>query len=370
LINSRLLSLVKKEFIAIWRDKKSRFVLIAPPLLQLFIFAFAATLDVTNISLGILNRDNGEKGFLLTEKFYGAPYFTHVTFLKSDEEIAPFMNEQKGMMVLSIEPLFSKNLDSGDHASVELILDGRKSNTTQIIAGYATQIIREFAQDVAHREEIPQQPIALVPRYWFNPNQLYQWFTVPGLLGILTLVEAVILSALSIAREKEMGTFDQLLVSPLLPSEILIGKALPACLIALIEGTVILIAAVTFFQIPFTGSLLFFYASMLLFILSIIGIGLFLSVLCSTQQQAILGAFVILSPSVLLSGFATPIENMPQWMQTITYIVPLRYFLIISRGVFLKDLPIHVILNNLWPLVIIGAVNLTGAALFFRRRLQ
>lgn len=366
----RILSLIRKEFLMIWRDKTSRLVLIIPPLIQLFVFAFAATLDVKNASIAILNRDAGEKGFLLTEKFYGSPIFTHITFLKSIEEIHPYIDQQKGILVISIDEQFSRNLDANKHTPLQLIFDGRKSNTAQIVGGYAQTIINQFSQEISHRQEIFQQPVEIVPRYWFNPNQLYDWFTVPGLLGILLLIEAVILSALSIAREKELGTFDQLLVSPLLPTEILIGKSVPAVIIAMIEGSVILLAGIFLFKIPFYGSFLLLYLSMFVFVLSVIGIGLFLSSLCSTQQQAILGAFVLLSPSTLLSGFATPIANMPQWMQGITYFVPLRYFLIIARGSHLKDLPVAVILNNIWPMALIAIFTLSGAVWFFRQRLQ
>lgn len=366
----RILALIRKEFLAILRDKTSRLVLILPPILQLFVFAFAATLDVKNVSMAILNRDFGEKGFLLCEKFYGSPIFTHITYLKSVEEIAPYINEQRGVLVVSIDELFSRKLDANEPADIQLIFDGRKSNTAQIVAGYAQTIIDQFASSIAKENQKFQQPLSIAPRYWFNPNQLYNWFTVPGLLGILMLVEAVLLSALSIAREKELGTFDQLLVSPLLPSEILIGKSIPAILIAMIEGSVILFAGIFFFQIPFTGSFFLLYLSMFIFVCSIIGIGLFLSSICSTQQQAILGAFILLSPSTLLSGFATPIENMPQWMQNITYFVPLRYFLVISRGSFLKNLPLQTILNNLWPMVLIALFTLTSAAILFRKRLQ
>jgi ABC-2 type transport system permease protein len=360
--------LLWKEFLMIWQDPKSRFILIAPPILQLFLFAFAATLDVKNVSIGILNRDVGEQSIELTERFYGSPIFTNITFLHSVSEMTPYIENQKGVMVLSIDPQFSKNLDQRKTASLQLIFDGRKSNTTQIVAGYANTIISQFANDVARKKEIFIEPIGLRPRYWFNPNQLYNWFTVPGLLGILMLVEAAFLSAIAIAREKELGTFDQLLVSPIRSYEILIGKAIPALVIALIEGTFILLAAVFIFQIPFTGSVFWLYVSSVAFTLATVGIGLFLSALCSNQQQAFLSTFAILSPSTLLSGFATPIENMPDWMQTITYIVPLRYFLTITRGIFLKELPTSMILHNLWPMILIACFTLSTAHLFFRRK--
>jgi len=366
----KLLALIKKEFLAVWRDKKSRFILIFPPIMQLFIFAFAATLDVTNASIAILNRDNGEQAFELTQRFHGSPIFRHITYLKGVEQIKPYIDEQKGFMVVSIDEQFSRNLDAGKPADVQLILDGRKSNTSQIVAGYAQSVITQFSRDVETKYEYPQINITLFPRYWFNPNQLYYWFTVPGLLGILTMVEALMITALSIAREKELGTFDQLLVSPLLPGEILIGKAVPGIVISMAEATIILIAGILVFQIPFTGSFLLLYLSMFVFVCAIIGIGLFFSALCSTQQQAILAAFVFNSPAVLLSGFATPIENMPKWLQYITYLNPLRYFLEISRGSFLKDFPARDVFKDTWPMALIAIVTLTGATFFFRRRIQ
>lgn len=366
----KIFGLIRKEFLAIWRDKKSRFILIAPPLLQLLIFAFAATLDVKNISMGIVNRDEGEQGFLLSELFQGSPIFTHITFLPSIDAVAPYINNQKGSIVLSIDEQFSRDLDAKKQATVQIILDGRKSNTTQIVAGYVQTILSQFSQSLDMKQKVSAPNIHLITRYWFNPNQIYTWFTVPGLLGTLILVEAMILTALSIAREKELGTFDQLLVSPLVPSQILIGKSVPAIIISMIEGTIILISGILFFQIPFTGSFFLLYLSMFVFILSAVGIGLFLSTLCSTQQQAILGAFVFLAPAILLSGFATPIETMPNWIQILTYANPLRYFLIISRGSFLKDLEWSVIFQNIWPMLIIGCFNLYGSAQFFRRKLE
>jgi ABC-2 type transport system permease protein len=209
-----------------------------------------------------------------------------------------------------------------------------------------------------------------VARNWFNPNLLYYWFNLPNLTGILTMLIGLVVTGLSIARERELGTFDQLLVSPLLPFEILIGKAVPAILIGIGEGSIIIFAAVFIFQVPFVGSVLLLYLSMLVFICSIIGIGLFLSSLCSTQQQAILGTFVFMSPAVLLSGYATPIENMPIWMQKVTLLNPVAYFLVISKGIYLKAMPFSMVFNNLWPMALIALFTLTAAAWLFRRRLE
>ena len=273
-------------------------------------------------------------------------------------------------MVIHIDEQFSRNLRAGNQADVQLILDGRKSNTSQIVQGYAAEVIDQYNHDYAVRVDIPQQKTEVFPRYWFNPNLLYYWFNVPNLSGILTMLIALTVTGLSIARERELGTFDQLLVSPLQPFEILVGKTVPGIVIGLIEGSIIVFAAIWVFQIPFTGSFLLLYFSMFVFVLSIIGVGLFISSLCNTQQQAILGVFVFMVPSVALSGYATPIENMPVWLQDATVINPLRYYLIIAKGVFLKDMPANIVFENIWPMALIAMCNLTGAAWFFRRRLE
>lgn len=366
----RIIALIHKEILAVWRDKKSRSVLIVPPIMQLLIFAFAATLDVTNASIGILNRDNGKQGFELIQRFHGSPTFKHIEYLDSVEAIKPFIDNQKGVMVLSLDQQFSRNLDAGKVAYVQLIFDGRKSNTAQIVAGYTSSIIDRFNDDFAAEANIELQNARLIPRDWYNPNLIYLWFNVPSLCGILTMLVGLIVTALSVARERELGTFDQLLVSPIQPIEILIGKAVPAIIIGMAEGTIIILAGIYLFKIPFTGSLFLLYASMFVFVTSITGVGLFISSLCSTQQQAILGSYIFMSPSVLLSGFATPIENMPTWLQPFTNLIPLRFFLVVAKGIFLKDMPADVVWNNTWPMALIAIFTLTAATWCFRRRLE
>ncbi len=367
---NRILALIIKEVHAIWRDKKSRMVLIVPPILQLFIFAFAATLDVKNVTIGILNRDNGEQAIELIQRFIGSPTFSHIIFLKSVEEITPFMDNKKGTNVLSIDEQFSRNLDAGKQAYVQLISDGRRSNSTQIINGYVSNIVQQFNIDYAAKAGVQLQSTELIPRNWFNPNLLYYWYNVPCLSGILTLLVALILTALSVARERELGTFDQLLVSPVEPIEILIGKSIPSIIISMIEGSFILFVAVFIFQIPFTGSLWILYMGMFVFVSCIVGVGLFISALCMTQQQAILGSALFMTPAVVLSGFATPIENMPTWLQPITFLIPLRYYLIIVKGVFLKAMPWNIVLSQIWPMSIIAVLTLVGSTWFFRRKLE
>lgn len=367
---NRILTLIWKELLGIWRDPKSRSAILAPPVIQLFIFAFAATLDVKNVPIGILNRDHGEQAFELAQRFHGAPTFSHIVYLKGVQEIAPFIDEQRGVMVVSIDEQFSRNLDAKKPAVVQLILDGRKSNTAQIVAGYTSIIIDQFNQDFSAKVGVHQQNTRLFPRNWFNPNLIYYWYNVPCLVAILSMLVSLIVTSLSISRERELGTFDQLLVSPLLPFEIVVGKMIPGVIISLIEACFIMAVGVFIFQVPFTGSFLLFLFSLFIFISCIVGAGLFISSLSMTQQQAILGTFVFMVPSVLLSGFATPIENMPNWLQPVTYFIPLRYMLVIAKGTFLKAMPASIVLQNVWPMAVIAILTLTASGLFFRRRLE
>lgn len=367
---SRILFLIRKELLNVWYDPKSRASLLVPPLVQLLIFTFAATLDVKNVPIGILNRDNGAQAFELVQRFYGAPPFTHVVFLKAVEEIAPFIDTQQGVMVVSIDQQFSRELEAGKPAYVQLILDGRKSNTAQIVAGYANDILSQFNKDFTATAAIKQQNTELVLRNWYNPNLLYYWYNIPSLVALLSMLTCLVVTSISVARERELGTFDQLLVSPLVPLEILIGKIVPGILIGMLEGTLMLTVGTLIFGVPFTGSLSLFFGSLVIFISAISGIGLFISSLSATQQQAMLGSFTFMVPAVLLSGFATPIENMPEWLQPVTYLIPLRYMLVISKGIFLKAMPFDIVFDNTWPIVIIAVFNLIGAGLFFRRRLE
>lgn len=366
----RIIALLIKEIQAVWKDKKSRVMLIIPPIFQLFVFAWAATLDVKNVPIGILNLDNGQPSFELIQRFYGSPVFSKIIHLNSDQEIQPFIDNERGLMVLHFDEQFSRNLMARKPADVQIILDGRKSNTTQILLGYASNIISQYNNDFALQAGLTPTISVLTPRNWFNPNLLYYWYNVPCLLGVLSMVTSIMVTALSVARERELGTFDQLLVSPMQPLEILIGKALPAIFIGLAEGTLVILVGVFIFQVPFTGSITVLYFSLLIFIISIVGIGLFISSLCATQQQAILGSFVFISPAVSLSGFATPVENMPVWLQYATLVNPLRFFLVVAKGSFLKAMPADLVFNNTWPMAIIAAFTLCAATWLFRKRLE
>jgi ABC-2 type transport system permease protein len=359
---TKILALIWKELLVVLRDRNSRISILLPPIVQLFVFAFAATLDVKNVHMGILNRDSGERAFELVQRFHGSPTFTKITYLPSVEAIAPFIENQKGLMVLSIDETFSRDLDQGKNPRVQLICDGRRSNTTQVLSGYATQIIEDYAPT-------KKQKIELVPRNWFNPNVLYMWYNIPCLVATLSMLTCLVVTTQSVAREREMGTWDQLLVSPLTPHEIVIGKIVPGILVGMVEGCFMALMGIFVMGVPFTGSVFLFLLSLLIFVSAISGVGLFISSLSMTQQQAMLGSFIFMLPSVLLSGFATPIENMPTWLQPVTYLMPMRYMLIITKGIFLKNLSPFVIWDNLWPMVIIGACTLMGSGYFFRKKI-
>ncbi len=368
--NGRVLALIKKEILAIVRDRRSRMVLIVPPVAQLLLFSFAASLEVRDADLAILDLDRGAWSMELVQRFSGAPIFGEVTFLEGRQELGPTMDGRQALMTVVIPQDFSRAIAAGRPTDLQLILDGRRSNSAQIVQGYAARIVDGFNRDLARRQGLFGPPSTLVARNWFNPNLNNVWFTVPNLIGILSTTIGLVVTALSVAREREMGTFDQLLVTPLSAREILAGKTIPALFLALMEGTLILAVAVAVFRIPFHGSLAALYLSMAVFLAAVVGFGLFISSMAKTQQQAILGAFTFMVPAVLLSGFATPVENMPGWLQVVSLANPLRYFLVIVKGVFLKAMPAAMILEQIWPMAVIAVLTLAGAGWFFGRRLE
>jgi ABC-2 type transport system permease protein len=365
----RIVALTVKELLALLRDKRSRFLLIGPPIIQLIVFSYAATFDLNDIALAIYDEDRSAASRELIARVAGSPHFHVVADLDHDGEIAPLIDHKDALMVLHVGERFGAQLARGDTAAVQVILDGRNSNTAMLALNYARTILIEFNRDWAERHGQPGAPAVLQMRAWFNPTLASRWFIVPGIVGLLTLMVTVVVTALSVAREREAGTFDQLLVTPLRPVEILIGKSLPGLLIGLIEGSVIILVAITWFAVPLRGSVGALYLGLGLFLLSAIGLGLMISSFAVTQQQGMLGAFLFLVPAVILSGFATPIANMPQAVQLITYADPLRYFMIVLRAVFLEGASYRLLLSQYWPMAVIGLLSLTLAAWLFRRRM-
>lgn len=371
----RLKALIIKELLAVFRDPRSRMVLIGPPILQIFVFSYAATLDISNIDIAVLNRDSGRWSAEVLQRLDGAPAFRSITPLSRVEDIRDAIDNRKAVAVLHFAPDFSRQITAGQTGSVQVVLDGRRSNASQIVLGYLTTIANDVSTSITVQRAgaeatitTAQAPLAV--RHWFNPNLIYVWFTVPGLIGLLCLLVSLVVTGQSVARERELGTFDQLMVSPLRTSEILAGKLLPPLIIGLAQASVFILVAVYFFEVPLRGSLALLYLGIVFFLAAAVGIGLFISSLAQTQQQAFLGTFLFASPAILLSGFATPIENMPAWLQTATLINPLRHVLVILRGVFLRGMPSADVMANIVPLVLIAAVTLTVAAWLFRRSVQ
>jgi ABC-2 type transport system permease protein len=359
----RILFLTYKEFLTLLKDWRSRLVVIAPPLIQLFVFSYAATFDLDQIPYAIYDQDQSAASREVVARFRGSKHFIEVATLSHDREIAKVLDQRRVLLVLHFGPDFSRKIARGEAAPLQVILDGRNSNTAQIALGYVQAVIGQF--NAAKTKNVA----SLQTRAWFNENLKSRWFIVTGLVALLTLVVAMVTCALTVAREREQGTFDQLLVTPLTPFEILIGKTIPSFVIGLAEGTLIVVAAVVWFKIPFRGELWMLYLGLALYLLSAIGVGLMISSLSLTQQQGLFGAFLFLVPAVILSGFATPIENMPKIVQYFTLLDPMRYFLVIVRSTFLADPSFAQLWPEFWPMALIGVVTLTLAAWLFRHRL-
>ena len=366
----RIFALAIKELLAILRDRKSRFVLIGPPIAQLLVFGYAATFDLNHIPMAVYNEDRSAPARELVAKIAGSPNFELVRTLTHDGQIPALIDNKDVLLVLHLGPRFSEYLKRGLPAGAQVIIDGRNSNTALLALGYLRGIIANYNFAWASEHGAPAPPASLKIRPWYNENLLSRWFIVPGIIGLLSLVVTTIVTGLSVAREREAGTFDQLLVTPMRPFEILIGKSVPGILIGLVEGTLILLVAVYWFEVPLRGSLGALYLGLFLFLLSAVGIGLMISSLAVTQQQGILGAFMFLVPSVILSGFATPIANMPEVVQQLTWVNPMRYFLIILRGVFLEGDSFDLLFNQYWPMVCIAVVTLSLAGWLFRHRMN
>ncbi|APZ43694.1 ABC transporter permease [Acidihalobacter ferrooxydans] len=365
----RIFALVVKELLTLLRDPRERIIIVLPPLLQLIIFSYAATFDLNHVPLAVYDQSGGVAAQQLIARFTGSGHFSLIDTLHSQRDVARLIDRQQALMVLSIGPDFARDLHRGHSAQVQLILDGRNSNTALLALGYARSIVSQFNSDWQRTHGLTPSPVQLVTRAWFNPNLESRWFIVPGIVGLLMLVVVMVATSLSVAREREQGTFDQLLVTPLRPAEILLGKAAPGFLIGLFEASAIIVVAIVWFGVPLRGDLLTLYTGIVLFLLSAIGVGLMISALASTLQQALLGAFMFLVPAIILSGFATPIGNMPIALQYLTYLNPLRYFMVVLRGVFLEGTPFALLLDQFWPMALIGVCTLGFAGWLFRHRM-
>jgi len=374
----RLLAIVRKELITMLRDPRARLSLIIPPIIQLFVFSSAATMEVKNIAVAVVDLDRGPYALDVQQRLAGSRSFTRLPRYANVASARGALEREQVIGILVLPSGFSADLTAGRPASAQLLLDGRRSNAAQISAQYVSTIIAAEgvplsgappdARAAGGAGPVPAANAAVVIDNWFNPNLEYQWFMMPNLVGMLSLGVALMITALSVARERELGTFDQTLVSPATPIEIALGKLLPPLLVASVQATLYLLIVTLLYGVPFRGNLLVFYAAILTFAEACAGVGLFISSLVHTQQQAFLGAFAVLLPFALLSGFATPVENMPWWLQFVTTVNPLAHMLRLMQGLFLKGASVASMTPDLVKLLEIALCTTAAAVLLFRRK--
>lgn len=375
---SRLLQMLIKEFLQVLRDKRTRFVLLGPPTIQMLIFGYAATYEIHNVSLAVLDFDNSQESRELISRFASSPYFKVTAHPEDRHQLTALLDRGEVVLGIQLRAGFAQRLRKGETASVQVLVDATNSNTALIALGYVNQIAAEFGREyqfdrlvrVAPLQAASAPRIELDRRPWFNPDLRSQWFFVPGVLGSLTLVIVTLLTAFAVVREREIGTLEQIMVTPIRPAEFILGKTLPFFLIGLADVIVIGVLGTLWFGIPFRGSLTVLLGGTMLFLACMTGVGLFLSTVSSTQQQAMVSAFFFLMPAITFSGFGFPIHSMPEALQLVTYLDPLRYFLVILRGSYLKGIG----LAELWPqlaaLASIGAVMLTVSVFRFHKSLD
>jgi ABC-2 type transport system permease protein len=365
----RIMALIQKEFLAVLKDPRSRFIIFLPPLLQCLIFGYAASLDLNTAAYAVLDQDHSAASATLLSRLDGSGVFQRQADLNRAKDIAGWIDSGRVLLVIHIDQGFERHLIAGAAAPLEVIADGRNSNTAGTALGYLNTVVQDFNSDWRKSNGQPGRSVRIISRAWYNPNLDSRWSMIPSLIGTLTLMGTMMLTALSVAREREQGTFDQLLVTPFRPSEIMAGKAIPNVAIGLGQATTILLIAQFWFRIPFVGSFVLLYVGLALFLVAAVGLGLFVSSIAKTMQQAMLYAFVLVMPFALLSGFTTPFNSMPNGLQTVMIINPLRYALDMTKRVYLEGAGFVTLVPDLVPLLIIGLVTLSGAAWLFKRRL-
>jgi ABC-2 type transport system permease protein len=365
----RILALTRKELLAVLKDPRSRFSLLIPPMLQCLIFGYAATYDLHVVPYAVLDHDRSAASYELLARLDGSGVFRRVANLGRATDVSTFINERRALLVLQIDQDFERRLLAGQSADVQVIADGRNSNTAGTAMSYVSAIVETFNADWRQTHSQGSPPIRMATRAWYNPNLETRWNMIPGLIGTLTMLQTLVLTAMSVAREREQGTFDQLLVTPFRPAEIMAGKALPSILIGTVQATTILLVAQLWFRIPFVGSFVTLYAGLSVFLLAAVGIGLLVSAVAATMQQAMLFSFVLVMPFTLLSGLTTPLSSMPRVLQYVTLVNPLRYAIDLVQRVYLEGAGLGRLLPDLWPLAVLATVTLAAASWMFRHRL-
>jgi ABC-2 type transport system permease protein len=376
----RILALTRKELLAILKDPRGRSTIFIPPVLQCLIYGYVATYDLNDVPYAVLDQDRSAASREFLARLDGSGVFHRVADLDRAADIRHNIDEGRALLVIQIDQEFERRLVAGQPAKVQVIADGRNSNTAGTALGYLAVIAETFNVDwrqahpftpgvAADPGQPPLRGVQVTTRAWYNPNLETRWNMIPSLIGTLTMMQVLLLTAMSVAREREQGTFDQLLVTPFRPAEIMAGKALPSVLIGVVQATTILLVAQLWFHIPFAGSFVTLYAALIFFLLAAVGIGLLLSAVAATMQQAMLYGFVVMMPFALLSGLTTPISNMPEVLQYFTLLNPLRYAIEMVHRVYLEGAGLDRLIPDLWPLAVIALVTLSAASWLFRHRL-
>lgn len=373
---TRITSLIVKEFLQVLRDPRMRFVIFVSPVVQIMIFGYAATMDITHVPTAVYDLDNTKESRDIIRLFGYSKYFDIQHYLQKESDVKYVMDRARMKAVIRFNRGFAQDLTSNRSAQMQILVDGTDSNAAQIIMNYAGSIIssynnkvlQERAQIFLKRKDI-YPVVDLRDREWFNENLYSKNFYLPGVIAMIVTLMSLILTSMAIVREKEIGTMEQLIVSPIRPIELILGKITPFGIIAIIQMVLIATVGVLWFNIPLRGSIMLLFGCTLIYLLTSLGIGLFISTISATQQEAMMSIFLFYFPAILLSGFAYPVANMPQWVQIITIFNPLKYYLIILRSIFLKGVGVFILWNEMLVLLAMGVVVIFASSLRFRKNL-
>jgi drug efflux transport system permease protein len=369
---SRILHLIRKEFLELRQDPRLFGIVIMAPLIQLTMLGYAATTDVRNVPLVVVDQDRSAASRELISRFEASENFAVVDSLTSLDAVDAYLDEGEAWMALAVPAGYGERIRVGQPAVIQVVADGTDANSTNVALGYARALVVGYARELSARAggQIVPPLVSADVRVWFNPGLESRDFMIPGILALLLLVVTTNLSSMAIVREKELGTLEQLNVTPLARSELIIGKLVPYAVLGMVDVLLVVAVAVGWFEVPLRGSFWLLIAMCLVYLLSTLGLGLFVSTISRTQQQAMMTtSFFFLLPMIFLSGFIFPIENMPDAIQPFTYLIPLRYFLVILRGIFLKGVGMEVLWPQAAALLAWGLVVLTLATLRSTKRL-
>ncbi len=367
----RIRHMIKKEFIQIFRDRKMKPIIFVTPVIQLIVFGYAVTMDVTNIRTAVFDLDKTSVTREIARRFESSGYFRIDSFPDSDKAVRDLLDKGTVTVVLRFDHGFTSDVEAMRQASMQVLLDGSDSNTALVAAGYVGGIISQYGRDIAAKTAYRTRGgLDVRPRAWYNADLKSKNYNVPGVIAIMVLLICLLLTSMAIVREREIGTMEQLMVTPIRPAELILGKTIPFALIGFFDMFLVTLVGVIWFDVPIRGSIPLLVLATAVYLLSVLGIGLFISTISKTQQQAMMATFLFFAPAVLLSGLMFPIESMPWTVQFVTYLNPLRYFLVIIRGIFLKGSGLTILWPQFLALFILGASVVATSSLRFKKRLS